>query len=49
MNKPDGDYFIRKFPAELKKAAQHRAVEEGTNLKQVILAALREYLEKHSQ
>ena len=39
-----GSYLIRDFPAELKTRAQHRALDEGCSLRDLILKALESYL-----
>ena len=39
------DYLLRNIPAELKKKAQHRAIEEGLSLRDVILKAIKLYLD----
>jgi len=39
-----GDYLIRDFPAELKAKARHRAIDEKTSLRDIILKALEKYL-----
>ena len=41
-----GDYLLRDIPKELMDAAKHRAVDDGCNVRDVILAALRGYLIK---
>ena len=39
-----GAYLLRDIPAELWTAAKHKAVDEGINLRELILKALQEYL-----
>ena len=39
-----GSYLLRDIPAELWTAAKHRAVDEGLNLRELILKALQAYL-----
>ena len=39
-----GAYLLRDIPAELWTAAKHRAVDEGLNLRELILKALQAYL-----
>ena len=39
-----GSYLLRDIPAELWTAAKHKAVDEGLNLRGLILKALQEYL-----
>ena len=43
-----GNYLLRDIPAELWTAAKHRAVDEGLNLRGLILKALQEYLMKNT-
>ena len=43
-----GAYLLRDIPAELWTAAKHRAVDEGLNLRELILKALQEYLMKNT-
>jgi hypothetical protein len=38
-------FFIKDFPADLKKEAQHYAIDAGTNLKALIMKALRYYMD----
>lgn len=40
------DWMIRNFPAELQKQAKIRAVQEEISLKDLVIKALTEYLEK---
>ena len=39
-----GSYLLRDVPEQLWTAAKHRAVDEGLNLRELILKALQEYL-----
>lgn len=39
-----GDYILRDIPAELWDAAKHKAVDDGTSLRELILDALQTYL-----
>lgn len=41
-----GAYTLRDIPRDLKLAAQHRALDEGLTLRELILKALEEYLQK---
>ena len=41
------DYLIRNFPPELKSAAQYLAIDKKISLRELILKALTEYIEKH--
>ena len=41
-----GNYLLRDIPEELWTAAKHRAVDEGLNLRELILKALQEYIGK---
>jgi hypothetical protein len=43
-----GAYLLRDIPAELWTAAKHKAVDEGLNLRELILKALQEYLMKNT-
>ena len=43
-----GNYLLRDVPAELWTAAKHKAVDEGINLRELILKALQEYLMKNT-
>ena len=40
-----GNYLLRDIPDELWTAAKHRAVDKGMNLRELLLEALREYIE----
>lgn len=40
-----GNYLLRDIPAELWAAAKHKAVDKGMNLRELILDAVREYIE----
>jgi len=39
-----GDYILRDIPADLWTRAKHRAVDDGTNLREMVLKALKAYL-----
>ena len=41
-----GNYLLRDIPKDLWDAAKHKAVDEGLNLRELLLKALREYVEK---
>ena len=41
-----GSYLLRDIPEELWVAAKHVAVDEGLNLRELILKALQEYVDK---
>ena len=41
-----GGYLLRDIPEDLWTSAKHRAVDEGLSLRELILKALRLYLEK---
>ena len=41
-----GDYLIRDVPSDLWNKAKHRGIDDGVSLRQVILSALDEYLNK---
>ena len=43
-----GSYLLRDVPEELWTAAKHRAVDEGLNLRELIMKALQEYLMKNT-
>jgi hypothetical protein len=38
------DYLLRKVPQELMDAAKHRAIDEHTTLRQLIIDALAQYV-----
>lgn len=40
-------FLIRDFPNDLKNAAKHRAIDDGCTLKDIIIKAIRIYLENH--
>jgi len=40
-----GNYLLRDFPAELWKQAEHRAIEDGGSMRDLILNAILKYLE----
>lgn len=44
-----GDYILRDIPKELWDRAKHRAVDEGVSLRELILMAVGEYLDKTAQ
>jgi len=44
-----GDYILRDVPAELWDSAKHRAIDDGTSLRELILNSIQEYLKKHGQ
>ena len=39
-----GDYLLRDIPKDLWQAAKHRAVDEGSSLRDLLIEALRKYL-----
>jgi hypothetical protein len=39
-------WLIKDFPVELQKQVKIRALEEGVRLKEIVIKALTEYLEK---
>jgi hypothetical protein len=41
--KPQGDYLLRNFPADLKAKAQHLAIDSNLSLRDIILSALEAY------
>ena len=41
-----GDYLIRDVPQDLWDKAKHRAIDEGTTLRELVLAALAQYLKQ---
>ena len=41
-----GNYLLRDIPEELWVAAKHKAVDENLNLRELILKALQEYVDK---
>ena len=42
-------YPLRDIPRDLKLAAQHRALDEGLTLRELIFKALEEYLQRQRQ
>jgi len=38
-----GNYLFRDIPAELKARAEHRAIDEGCSLREIILRSLEQY------
>jgi len=40
------DFLVRDFPDELKAAAKHRAIDEDCTLKDLIINAIKMYLDK---
>ena len=45
-NHGTADYVLRDIPRELWTAAKHKAVDKGMDLRELILAAIREYVSK---
>lgn len=41
-----GSYLLRDIPEELWNQAKHKAVDEGLNLRELILKSLQEYVNK---
>jgi len=41
-----GNYLFRDIPAELKARAEHRAIDEGCSLREIILRSLEQYTAK---